>query len=70
MLPRPTVIEENANYVFVGIRRAGKTYMLYQYIQQLVQEGKHSIEEVLFINFEDERITDIKKEELHLIVEC
>lgn len=70
MLPRPTVIEENANYVFVGIRRAGKTYMLYQYIQQLVQEGKHSIEEVLFINFEDECITDIKKEELHLIVEC
>ena len=70
LLPRRLLIEENGNYVFVGIRRAGKTYMLYQYIQQLVQEGKHSLEEVLFINFEDERIADIKKEELHLIVEC
>ncbi len=27
-------IEENANYVLVGIRRAGKSYMLYQHIQQ------------------------------------
>lgn len=70
LLPRRLPMERNANYVFVGIRRAGKTYMLYQYIQQLVKEGKHSLEEVLFINFEDERITDIKKEELHLIVEC
>lgn len=70
LLPRRLVIEENGNYVFVGMRRAGKTYMLYQYIQQLIQTGKHRLEEVLFINFEDERIVDIKKEELHLIVEC
>ena len=62
-------LEENANYVLVGIRRAGKSYMLYQQIQQLVAQG-HSIEEVLFINFEDERITDIQKEDLHLILEA
>ena len=61
-------IEENANYVLVGIRRAGKSYMLYQHIQQLVANG-HSLEEILFINFEDERISDIQKEELHLIIE-
>lgn len=70
LLPRRLQIEENGNYVFVGIRRAGKTYLLYQYIQQLVQEGRHTLEEVLFINFEDERIADIQKEDLHLIVEC
>lgn len=69
LLPRKVSIEENGNYVFVGIRRAGKTYMLYQHIQQLLKDG-HSKQEILFINFEDERITDIKKEELHLIVEC
>ena len=61
-------LEENANYVLVGIRRAGKSYMLYQQIQQLVAQG-HSLEEVLFVNFEDERITDIQKEDLHLILE-
>ena len=69
LLPRKLSIEKNGNYVFVGIRRAGKTYMLYQYIQRLLHEG-HSKQEILFINFEDERIIDIKKDELHLIVEC
>lgn len=43
--------------------------MLYQYIQQLIANS-HSKEEILFINFEDERITDIKKEDLHLIIEA
>ena len=69
LLPRKLSMEKNANYVFVGIRRAGKTYMLYQHIQQLLRQG-HDKQEILFINFEDERITDIRKEELHLIVEC
>lgn len=69
LLPRKLSIEKNGNYVFVGIRRSGKTYMLYQYIQQLLREG-HNKQEILFINFEDERISDIKKEELHLIVDC
>lgn len=54
--------------VLVGIRRAGKSFLLYQYIQQLLNEG-HSIEEVLFINFEDERISDITKDELHLVLD-
>ena len=62
-------LEENANYVLVGIRRAGKSYMLYQKIQDLVAKG-HSLEEILFINFEDERITDIRKEVMHFILEA
>lgn len=66
---RNVCFEENANYVLVGIRRAGKSYMLYQYIQHLVANG-HSIEEMLFINFEDERISDIRKEDLYLILEA
>lgn len=69
LLPRKLCIEKHGNYVFVGIRRSGKTYMLYQYIQQLLQEG-HSLQEILFINFEDERLINIQKEELHLIIEC
>lgn len=66
---RNILLEEKANYVLVGIRRAGKSYMLYQQIQQLMAQG-HSMEEMLFVNFEDERITDIKKEDLHLILEA
>lgn len=61
--------EKNACQVLVGIRRAGKSFLLYQYIQELVESG-HSIEEILFINFEDERIADIKKDELQLILDA
>ena len=61
--------DEKANYVLVGMRRAGKSYMLYQHIKRLMAQG-HSKEEVLFVNFEDERLADIKKEELHLIIEA
>ena len=66
---REIELDSAANYVLVGIRRAGKSFLLYQYIQELINQG-HSIEEILFINFEDERISDIKKEELHLILDC
>lgn len=66
---RDVCFEENANYVLVGIRRAGKSYMLYQHIQHLVANG-HSIEEMLFINFEDERISDIRKDDLYLVLEA
>ncbi len=69
LIGRDIPLEDNANYVLVGIRRAGKSYMLYQKIQHLVAQG-HSMEEILFVNFEDERITDIRKEELHLIIEA
>lgn len=66
---RKIFFDENANYVLVGMRRAGKSYMLYQHIRELIAKG-HSKEEILFVNFEDERIADITKEELHLIIEC
>lgn len=68
-IERPLTIEANINYVLVGLRRAGKTYMLYQTIRHLLNEG-HKKEEILFVNFEDERINGICKEELHEILEA
>ena len=69
LIERSYNIEDGLNYVFVGLRRAGKTYLLYQYIQSLLAKGTKK-EEILFINFEDERINDISKEELHLIIDA
>ena len=40
----------------VGPRRAGKTYFMYQLIQSLVQSGRYSKEDILFIDFEDYRL--------------
>ena len=35
---RPFNFEENGRYVLVGIRQAGKSYMLYQRAKQLLRE--------------------------------
>jgi len=51
---RKVDLEINANYVFTGLRRAGKTYYLYQIIQSLIK--KNNVDNILFINFEDERL--------------
>ena len=52
VIPRNFQIEEFGNYVFVGIRRAGKSYLLYQRILQLLAAGT-GWDEILYINFED-----------------
>ena len=70
LMKRPVEIEATANYVFVGLRRAGKSYLMFQHIQDLIHSKRISIEEVLYINFEDERITSIKAEELGLLLDA
>ena len=30
LIKRPLLLESSANYVFVGLRRAGKSYLMYQ----------------------------------------
>ena len=69
LVERPLELEETANYVFVGLRRAGKSYLLYQHIQTLIKTKQASIEDILYINFEDERISSVKVEELNLFIE-
>ncbi len=51
----------------VGPRRAGKTYFMYQLIRSLVQSGRYSKEDILFIDFEDYRLggfTELDMDEL------
>lgn len=62
-------LEANANYVFAGLRRAGKSYLMYQHIHHLMEQG-HSIEEMLYFNFEDDRIDSITISDLDLIKTC
>ncbi len=60
--------EENINYCFVGIRRTGKSYMLYQRIKSLTENGIPK-SDILYVNFEDERLLEIKAEDLNTILE-
>ena len=65
IINRSIEIEENGNYVFVGLRRVGKTYLLYQ----IIKENINNIEDVLFINFEDERLIGFGYQDLNLLLE-
>ncbi|MDR0430510.1 MAG: ATP-binding protein [Tannerellaceae bacterium] len=68
VIPRDFTFEEFANYVFVGIRRAGKSFLLYQRMQQLLSQGTQW-DEMLYVNFEDERLVGISLEDLNLLLE-
>ena len=66
VIPRSFQFEEFGNYVFVGIRRAGKSFLLYQRIQELLHNG-HTWNEMLYVNFEDERLIGMTAADLNLI---
>ena len=68
VIPRDFTFEEFGNYVFSGIRRAGKSYLLYKRMQQLITRGIQW-DELLYINFEDERLTGMGAEHLNLLLE-
>lgn len=67
---RPVTFEDSANYVLVGIRRAGKSYLMLQDIKSRVERGEITVEDCLMINFEDERLDGLKASELGLILDC
>ena len=50
VVTRPFEFEATGNYVFVGLRRVGKSYLLYQRMKELVANGT-SIKDILFVNF-------------------
>lgn len=60
---------KKSNYILVGLRRAGKSYLLYQDIQDRIKEGDTSAQDILFINFEDERLSSLRAEELGILLD-
>ena len=70
LVKRPVLYEDSVCYVNVGIRRAGKSWLLYQDIQERISAGKMGIQGCLYVNFEDERLADITSKELGETVEC
>ena len=68
LIIRQYPLEENVNYCFVGIRRTGKSYLMYQQIKQLETKGV-PISQIVYVNFEDERLWEITVEDLNTILE-
>ena len=69
IVPRDYSFDESFNYVLTGVRRAGKSYLLYQRIRQLLNNG-YGWEDILYISFEDERIAEMMvSTDLNLLLE-
>lgn len=69
VMPRDYELDGFPCRVLVGVRRAGKSYMLYYHIQRLLAEGR-SWDEMLYLNFEDERLENFGTEDFNRLLEC
>lgn len=66
---RPYEFEENGRYVLVGVRQAGKSYMLYKRAKQLLASG-YRLEEMVYIDFDDERLLGMTATDLDQILQA
>ncbi len=62
-------VDSGAVISIIGSRRAGKTYVLLATMQQLLEKGV-SKESIIYINFEDERLIDLKVSDLDSILQA
>lgn len=53
----------------IGARRVGKTYLCYQLIKELKKNKSIPEHNILYINFEDERLDPLKGDELTLLLD-
>ncbi len=51
----------------IGARRTGKTFILFQIMQDLLKQGVER-EQIIYLNFEDDRLFPVSREDLDLIL--
>ena len=55
--------------VFIGMRRSGKTYLMYQQMHHLMKQGILK-QQLLYINFEDDRLNGMAVPHFQMILEA
>ena len=70
LMPRAGGFDEHSCYVLIGIRRAGKSYTLYQDMQMKLSNGEAQKEDILYVNFDDERLASLRAEELGQLLDA
>lgn len=68
LIPKKTLISQNC-IVLVGARRAGKSYYLREIKDNLKSQLNKKNKDFISVNFEDERLVDLKTTDLDLILE-
>ncbi len=68
IVERDYVFEKNINYILVGLRRTGKSTLLYKIAKDLVKDGL-SWSQIIYVNFEDDRLLGFSKDDFNDIIE-
>jgi predicted AAA+ superfamily ATPase len=68
VVARHIALDDFERQVLVGVRRCGKSYLLYGKIQQLIAQGS-TWDEIVYLNFEDERLASMQLDDLNKILE-
>lgn len=68
IVERDYEFDMRANYVVVGLRRAGKSTLLYKIVQDLVNSGT-DWNQIIYINFEDDRLSEFTAKDFNDILE-
>lgn len=69
IFPRNYDLDTFPLLVFVGVRRSGKSFLLFQKMRQMLVEG-HGWEDMLYLDFEDRRLEGFTSEDFNLVLEC
>ncbi len=59
IVPRRYSFDPQANYVVTGLRRSGKSTLLYKIARDLVESGVEW-NQIIYVNFEDERLAEFR----------
>ncbi len=68
IIDRDYKFEKNINYILVGLRRAGKSTLLYKIARELVESGCEW-SQIVYVNFEDDRLLGFNKDDFNDIIE-
>ncbi|MCK4446181.1 MAG: ATP-binding protein [Candidatus Marinimicrobia bacterium] len=64
----PVHLSKDKAITIYGPRRAGKTFYLFWLISKQLKEGTWKIEDIIYVNFEDNRLLNLKATNLDLIL--
>ena len=67
IVPRRYALDPAMNYVITGLRRAGKSTLLYERVQGLIAQGV-DWNRIIYVNFEDERLAEFTMKDFQDIV--
>jgi len=55
-------------FIFIGMRRVGKTFLMYQHMENLIANGLDK-RKLIYINFEDDRLASFKVDDFQTILD-